>query len=156
MEVDVIDLPKRLRLRMSKLKELLDRIRVSCIVDSSEVSMAKKRSVKVMEAELTQLKKQIEVAKQQEMIKEVISTPEFKKVAKQFARLNIPPAVITTLFTATGKTARTVKKTRAKVPPKYKHPDNQKLLWSGRGSKPLWVKECLEKGLTMDDLLIKK
>ena len=118
--------------------------------------MPKKKSVKELQNELAQIEKQIKVAKQQELVKEIISLPEFKLIARKFAKLNISPAVITTLFTATGKTAGTVKKSRAKVPPKYKHPDNPDLLWSGRGNKPLWVKECLEKGMTMEDLLIEK
>lgn len=39
-----------------------------------------------------------------------------------------------------------------KVPPKYVHPSNRKLTWSGRGSRPAWVKVWLEHGGSLDAL----
>lgn len=39
-------------------------------------------------------------------------------------------------------------------PPKYRHPDNPELTWSGRGRQPAWVKEVLEAGQSLDDYLI--
>lgn len=45
-------------------------------------------------------------------------------------------------------------KERPKVPPKYMNPDNHEQTWSGRGRKPLWMVEHLEKGALIDDLLI--
>lgn len=47
-------------------------------------------------------------------------------------------------------------KKRAKVPPKYKHPENPSLTWSGRGRHPTWFKEYVEAGGSSDDLLIEK
>ncbi|QBF32316.1 H-NS family nucleoid-associated regulatory protein [Thalassococcus sp. S3] len=48
-------------------------------------------------------------------------------------------------------------KTRAsKAAPKYAHPENPALTWSGRGRQPNWVKAALENGSTLDDLLIAK
>lgn len=38
------------------------------------------------------------------------------------------------------------------VPPKYRHPDNPGLTWSGRGKRPTWVNEALASGKTLDDL----
>jgi DNA-binding protein H-NS len=38
------------------------------------------------------------------------------------------------------------------VPPKYRHPDNPGLTWSGRGKRPAWVNEALASGKTLDDL----
>lgn len=35
---------------------------------------------------------------------------------------------------------------------KYRDPDNQFNTWSGRGRKPEWVRQALEKGLKLDDL----
>ena len=118
--------------------------------------MARDKSVKELEAELSQLKEQIKVAKQQELIREIITSPEFKTIGKKFAKIGTPPAVIAKLFAAAAKSSSAARKSRTKVPPKYRHPENSKLLWAGRGNKPLWVRECLEKGLTMDDLLIEK
>lgn len=50
------------------------------------------------------------------------------------------------------------KKTRkgAVNPPKYRHPDNPALTWSGRGRQPAWIKEALEAGQSLDDFLIEK
>jgi len=42
-----------------------------------------------------------------------------------------------------------------KVAPKYEHPDDPSIQWSGRGVTPGWVKEAEENGLTREDLLIK-
>lgn len=47
-------------------------------------------------------------------------------------------------------------KKRAKVPPKFMHPENPSLTWSGRGRQPLWFKEYEEQGGNTDDLLIDK
>jgi len=41
------------------------------------------------------------------------------------------------------------------VPPKYAHPENPELTWAGRGRKPTWVVDHLERGKSLDDLLIK-
>ena len=38
--------------------------------------------------------------------------------------------------------------------PKYRHPDNPELTWSGRGRKPGWLKEQIEQGRQLEDLAI--
>ncbi|MFV1841318.1 MULTISPECIES: H-NS family nucleoid-associated regulatory protein [unclassified Phaeobacter] len=38
--------------------------------------------------------------------------------------------------------------------PKYRHPENPALTWSGRGRKPKWFIEALDAGKSADDLLI--
>lgn len=40
----------------------------------------------------------------------------------------------------------------AAAPPRYRHPDNPGLTWSGRGKRPTWVNEALASGKTLDDL----
>lgn len=40
------------------------------------------------------------------------------------------------------------------VSPKYVNPDDSTMTWTGRGRKPHWVIENLEKGKTMEDLMI--
>ena len=45
-------------------------------------------------------------------------------------------------------------KTRAKAPPKYAHPENPSKTWSGNGRQPAWIKEHVEAGKSLDDLLI--
>lgn len=46
------------------------------------------------------------------------------------------------------------KKGKQPLPPKYAHPENPSLTWSGRGRQPTWIKEGLESGKSLDDYLI--
>ncbi len=46
-------------------------------------------------------------------------------------------------------------KKTGKVPPKYRHPEDASLNWSGRGRKPLWVENWIAEGKALDALLIK-
>ena len=48
------------------------------------------------------------------------------------------------------------KSQKAKATPKYAHPENPSLTWSGRGRYPEWVKDHIENGGDKDDFLIKK
>ena len=45
-------------------------------------------------------------------------------------------------------------RSRAKVEPKYRNPDNQSQTWTGRGRQPLWVIAQLESGNSLDNLKI--
>lgn len=47
-----------------------------------------------------------------------------------------------------------VKKVRSPVAPKYRHPENAELTWSGRGRKPLWFAAALAAGKSADDLAL--
>ncbi|MDQ7260850.1 H-NS histone family protein [Paracoccus sp. PS-1] len=38
--------------------------------------------------------------------------------------------------------------------PKYAHPENPELTWSGRGRKPGWIAEALAAGKTLEDFAI--
>jgi len=40
--------------------------------------------------------------------------------------------------------------TKLLVKPKYQHPDNPQLQWTGRGKKPLWVAELLATGRSLE------
>ena len=42
----------------------------------------------------------------------------------------------------------------AKAEPKYRHPENPDLTWSGRGRKPGWIVEALEAGRSLGDFAI--
>lgn len=42
----------------------------------------------------------------------------------------------------------------SKVAPKYRNPDNPEQTWTGRGQKPVWLRELLEQGFSLDDFLI--
>lgn len=41
-----------------------------------------------------------------------------------------------------------------KVEPKYRHPENLDLTWTGRGRKPGWIVEALDAGKSLDDFAI--
>ena len=49
----------------------------------------------------------------------------------------------------------TAKKKRPPVKPKYRHPSDAKLTWSGRGRTPRWMAELLEKGKSRESLEIR-
>ena len=38
--------------------------------------------------------------------------------------------------------------------PKYRHPENPNLTWSGRGKPPTWLAELLDQGRTKDEYAI--
>lgn len=45
---------------------------------------------------------------------------------------------------------------KKKVPPKYRHPKDEDLTWTGRGNSPIWVRDYLGSGGTLEELLIDK
>lgn len=45
-------------------------------------------------------------------------------------------------------------KKRASAAPKYQHPEDPSITWSGRGRQPGWIKEGLAAGKTLDDFLM--
>ena len=47
-----------------------------------------------------------------------------------------------------------VKKVRSAVAPKYRHPENAELTWSGRGRKPLWFAAAIASGKSVESLAI--
>ncbi|WP_299970590.1 H-NS histone family protein [uncultured Roseobacter sp.] len=47
-------------------------------------------------------------------------------------------------------------KPKAPAKPKYAHPENPALTWSGRGRQPVWFKEAVAAGKRLEDLAIKK
>jgi DNA-binding protein H-NS len=40
--------------------------------------------------------------------------------------------------------------------PKYVHPENPAVTWTGRGRQPSWIKDALQAGRSLDDFLIVK
>lgn len=43
---------------------------------------------------------------------------------------------------------------RAASAPKYRHPENAAITWSGRGRKPTWIVEALAAGKSLEDFAI--
>lgn len=51
-------------------------------------------------------------------------------------------------------TARKTKGPSKTLPPKYRHPDDPKTTWSGKGRQPGWFRDAIASGKNADDLLI--
>ena len=101
-----------------------------------------KLSVKELNAVLEDAKKQIETRKKTEL-KTV--KKQVKDLIKEhgYTPVDIFPAL------------RAITKPVAKVAPKYRNPKNAEQTWTGRGRKPKWVEEHLNKGKKLTTLIIK-
>ncbi|MDW4500133.1 H-NS histone family protein [Sulfitobacter sp. D35] len=59
-------------------------------------------------------------------------------------------------FTLAELTGASKKSGRSVNAPKFRHPENPEMTWSGRGRQPGWIKEALKAGKSLDDYLIAK
>lgn len=104
---------------------------------------------KLTPAELHDLQDKIE-AELKTRQREQIS--EFRKLALEYAEeIGITPREL--IDAAKIETAQIKNKSRS-VAAKYANPENPVERWAGRGRKPSWVANHLEKGGLLDDLLI--
>ena len=94
-------------------------------------------------------KKRAEEKRQEEMSKLDEKVKELKEMASSLG-------LSCKVELSSGGRSRGSSAPRAKVPPKYRNPDNTNEVWTGRGNKPRWVRAKLEAGAKLDDLLIKK
>jgi DNA-binding protein H-NS len=95
------------------------------------------------------IESQIEAAKQQAKL-------EFaQKVADTLEGLKNEAEILGFDLADFGISAK-VRKSRKKPEPKYRHPSNAELTWTGAGRTPKWVLEYEEIGGSRDELLIKK
>lgn len=39
-------------------------------------------------------------------------------------------------------------------PPKYRHPENPALTWTGRGRRPNWITAAIEEGRSLEDMKV--
>lgn len=53
-----------------------------------------------------------------------------------------------------GGAVKATKAGKTPVAPKYRHPENASVTWSGRGRQPGWIKDGLAKGKKMEDFAI--
>ena len=58
-------------------------------------------------------------------------------------------------FSLAELTGLSPKKAKTVSPPKYRHPENPEMTWTGRGGQPDWMNDALEDGQSKDDFLIK-
>lgn len=92
--------------------------------------------------ELKQIRKDVEKA---------IETYEARHLAEARAKLE---AQAKELGYSLEAIARVSKTGSAKRLPKYRHPDNPTLTWTGMGRKPKWFIDAIEAGMSKDDLKI--
>ena len=45
-------------------------------------------------------------------------------------------------------------RTKSVLPPKYRHPDDPEVTWTGRGRRPGWITEGLASGKKLEDFAI--
>jgi DNA-binding protein H-NS len=57
-------------------------------------------------------------------------------------------------FTLVELVGQTVTRSRAPASPKYRHPENEAITWSGRGRKPLWFVTALASGKSEASLAV--
>ncbi len=86
-------------------------------------------------------------AKQKEMRQEVIR--EIKKLAAE--------AGLEVTIRVKGKSMTEERGPRrgGKLPPKYRHPSDPSLVWTGRGQMPRWMRELVEQGHEREEFRIK-
>ncbi|WP_245605443.1 H-NS histone family protein [Roseicyclus elongatus] len=53
-----------------------------------------------------------------------------------------------------GESSGSRRKASAPSAPRYRHPENPEVTWSGRGRRPAWVTAALECGKSLEDLAI--
>lgn len=92
-----------------------------------------------------------ELKKHRKDVDAAIKSYEDRKKKAALAELEAKAAEMG--FSLSDLTGGKVKKSN---PPKYRHPENPELTWSGRGRQPDWFKELTGKGTNADDLLIAK
>lgn len=97
-----------------------------------------------------------------------LSLPELKQLAKDVAKAiagyeDRKKAEVRAALDAQAKEmgyslaelfGQPVTRQRAPAGPKYKHPENSAITWSGRGRRPQWFVDALANGTTEDDLAV--
>ncbi|PZQ96180.1 MAG: transcriptional regulator [Cereibacter sphaeroides] len=53
-----------------------------------------------------------------------------------------------------GESSGTVRRKRSPAVPRYRHPENPAITWSGRGRKPAWFQAAIEAGNSPDSLAV--
>ena len=110
-----------------------------------------------MRNEMEALSKQIEMRERDEKLGQLTTSKEFRVVAREINRLGLSGVEINELFQRPKEAVKRRKPTKRKgikLKPKYRNPENSEQVWTGRGNRPRWVTAALEKGLTLQGLLI--
>lgn len=92
----------------------------------------------------------------QELQKDVAGTiAQFEQNRRQEARNALEAQAKEMGYTLAELTdGRSKRKSSAPQKPKYRHPENDAMIWSGRGRQPAWFKEAVETGTKPESMLI--
>lgn len=102
--------------------------------------------------ELTTLRSRVDAAIERlELSNLTKARSEAAKIAKEYG-IPLESLILDEAGKKSGR-MKTVKR-RKKVAPKYRHPEDTSLTWTGRGLKPAWVVLLLERGVKLEDLAI--
>jgi DNA-binding protein H-NS len=115
-----------------------------------------------VEAQLVKIRQQVKALEAKE--KALLAKASDKVIAEIVALAKKHNVTIEELAAAFGKTkvtrkmkapiaAKKASGNRAKVAPKYRHPDDASKTWTGRGKSPLWVQALKDAGI-LDSALI--
>jgi len=88
----------------------------------------------------------------QKDIAKAISTFEDRQMAE--ARVKVEAVAKELGYTLAELVGSDVKPSRAPAAPKYRHPENPAVTWSGRGRRPQWFVAAIEAGKTAEDLSV--
>lgn len=91
-----------------------------------------------------------ELKKMQKDVAKAISTFEDRQKAE--ARAKVEAFARDLGYSLAELVGTETKSSRAPAAPKYRHPENPALTWSGRGRKPQWFVEALAVGQTAESL----
>ncbi|MGK8236755.1 H-NS family nucleoid-associated regulatory protein [Roseovarius sp. MS2] len=94
-----------------------------------------------------------ELKKMQKDVAKAISTFEDRQKAE--ARSKVEAVARDLGYSLAELVGTDSKPKRTPAAPKYQHPKNPALTWSGRGRKPLWFVDALAAGTTAGDLEIR-
>ena len=93
-----------------------------------------------------------ELKQLQKEVTKAISTFEDRQKAEARAKVEVVAKEMG--FNLVELMGSNVKPSRAPAAPKYRHPENPAVTWSGRGRRPQWFVEALEAGKTVEDLSV--
>ena len=94
-----------------------------------------------------------ELKKMQKDIAKAISTFEDRQKAEARAKVEVFARDLG--YSLAELVGTESKPKRTPVAPKYRHPENPAITWSGRGRRPQWFVEALTAGKTAGDLEIR-
>ena len=95
-----------------------------------------------------------ELKKLEAEVQSLIASYEDRKIAEARAVLEAKAKELGFSLSALVDGGKKGGKAASSVAPKYAHPENPSMTWSGRGRKPKWVEAALAAGKSLDDLAI--